>query len=83
MPAATTTQTIKLTMTYADYTERNYTTAWQGNTDIANRIKAFNAAAADPQSTVSKTFLSENGAAPTAITDATTIVKTEEEIYHA
>lgn len=83
MPAATTTQTIKLTMTYDDYTERNYTTTWQGNTDIANRIKAFNAAAADPQSSVSQTFLSENGAGPTAITDATTIIKTEEEIYHA
>ncbi len=83
MPAATTTQTIKLTMTYDDYTERSYTTKWQGNTDIANRIKAFNTAAADPQSSVSQTFLSENGAGPTAITDATTIIKTEEEIYHA
>lgn len=83
MPAATTTSTIRLKITYADYTERNYTTAWQGNTDIATRIRAFNTAAADPQSSVSQTFLSENGAGPTAITEATTIVKTEEEIYHA
>lgn len=81
--ATTTTQTINLKLTYADYTERTYKTKWQGNTDIATRIQAFNAAAANPDSSVSQTFLSENGARPTAITEATTITKTEEEIYHA
>lgn len=81
--ATTTTQTISLKLTYEDYTERTYKTAWQGNTDIANRIKAFNTAAANDASSVAQTFLSENGARPTAITEATTIIKTEEEIYHA
>lgn len=81
--AVTTTKTVSLKMTYADYTERTYKIKWQDNNDIATKIKAFNAAAENDASSVSQTFLSENGARVTAITDATTIVKTEEEIYHA
>lgn len=81
--AATTTSTINLKLSYADYTERTYKIEWRGNTDIAAKIKAFNQAATNDASTVTQTFLSENGARPVAITDATTVVKTEEEIYHA
>lgn len=81
--ATTTTKTVNLKASYADYTERNYKINWMGNTDIAAKIKAFNAAAANDASTVTQTFLSENGARITAITDATTVIKTEEEIYHA
>lgn len=80
---ATTTSTVNLTMTYGDYTERTYKINWNGNADIANKIKAFNAAASNDASSVSQTFLSENGARPTAITEAVTIIKTEDEIYHA
>lgn len=78
-----TTRTLKLTLTYGDYTERNYNIAWQNNADVAQKVKAFNTAAQNSESTVAQTFLSENGAAPTAITAATTIVKTEEVIYSA
>lgn len=81
--AVTTTRTVSLKMTYADYTERTYKINWQGNADVADKIKAFNAAASNDAGSVAQTFLSENGARPTAITDATTIIKTEEEIYHA
>lgn len=80
---ATTTSTISLKLSYADYTERTYKINWTGNTDIATKIKAFNNAASNDASTVTQTFLSENGARPVAITDATTIVKTEEVIYNA
>lgn len=78
-----TTRTVNLKLTYEDYTERTYKIPWQGNADVTTRIKQFNTAAAIDQSSVRYTFLSENGAPPTAITEATTIVKTEEEIYHA
>lgn len=81
--STTTTSTVKLKLTYQDYTERNYNIKWRNNNDVADKIRAFNTAAADANSAVSQTFLSENGARPTAITEATTIVKTEEEIYHA
>lgn len=79
----TTTSTVRVKLTYQDYTERNYNIKWKNNADVTAKIKAFNTAAADASSSVSQTFLSENGARPTAITEATTIVKTEEEIYHA
>ncbi len=81
--AVTTTRTVNLKASYGDYTERTYKIRWQGNTDLATRIKAFNAAASNNASSVAQTFLSENGSPIVAITDATTIVKTEEEIYHA
>lgn len=81
--ATTTTSTVRVKLTYHDYTERNYNIKWNGTSDVANKIRAFNTAAADTNSSVYQTFLSENGAGPTAITEATTIVKTEEEIYHA
>lgn len=81
--AVTTTRTVNLKASYGDYTERTYKINWKGNVDIATKIKAFNAAAANDASSVAQTFLSENGAPIVAITDATTIVKTEEEIYHA
>lgn len=81
--ATTTTRTVNLKASYDDYTERTYKINWNGNTDIATKIKAFNAAAANDASSVAQTFLSENGARITAITDAVTIVKTEEEIYNA
>lgn len=80
---STTTSTVNLKITYADYTERTYKIRWNGNSDVTAKIKAFNTAANTPNSSVQRTFLSENGAAPTAITEATTIIKTEEEIYHA
>lgn len=79
----TVTRTINLKATYGDFTERTYRIKWQGNNDIAARVKAFNTAAENQDSTVAQTFLSENGARLTSITEATTIVKTEEEIYHA
>ncbi len=78
-----TTRTLRLTMTYGDYTERNYNIKWQNNADVATKVKAFNTAAQSAGSTVAQTFLSENGAAPTAITAATAITKTEEVIYSA
>lgn len=79
----TTTNTVALKATYGDFTERNYKINWNGNTDIANKIKAFNTAASDTTSSVAQTFLSENGSPITAITEATTITKTEEVIYSA
>lgn len=81
--AVTTTRTVNLKASYGDYTERTYKIRWNGNADIATKIKAFNAAANNDASSVAQTFLSENGARITAITEATTVVKTEEEIYHA
>ena len=80
---ATTTSTLSLKMSYADYTERTYKINWEGNTDISTKIKAFNAAADNDASSVTQTFRSENGARPVAITEATTIIKTEEVIYDA
>lgn len=80
---STTTQTVKLTLTYGDYTERNYNVKWQNNADVATKVKAFNTAAQNSGSTVAQTFLSENGAPVTAITAATTVTKTEDVIYSA
>lgn len=79
----TTTKTVNAKLTYADYTERTYKIPWKENNDVTAKIKAFNTAAASPGSSVQQTFLSDNGAAVVAITDATTVIKTEEEIYHA
>lgn len=81
--ATKTTKTVNAKMSYADYTERTYKIPWNGNNDVTAKIKAFNTAAASQSSSVQQTFLSENGAAVVAITDATTVIKTEEEIYHA
>lgn len=81
--ATKTTKTVNAKMSYADYTERTYKIPWQDNNDVTAKIKAFNTAAASQSSSVAQTFLSENGAAVVAITDATTVIKTEEEIYHA
>lgn len=81
--AVTTTNTLNMKATYGDYTERTYKINWNGNTDIATKIQAFNQAAASASSSVAQTFLSENGAQITAITEATTVTRTEEEIYNA
>lgn len=80
---ATTTKSINATMTYGDYTTRTYKIPWQDNTDVVDKIKAFNTAASTENSSVKQTFLSENGVAVTGITKATTIRRTEEELYHA
>lgn len=81
--ATKTTKTVNVKMSYADYTERTYKIHWNDNNDVTAKIRAFNTAAASPNSSVQQTFLSENGAVVVAITDATTVIKTEEEIYHA
>lgn len=81
--ATTTTSTLNLKLSYDDYTTRTYKTDWQGNADVAARVKAFNLAAADPSSSIKQTFVSENGAHITAITSATGTTRTTEDIYHA
>lgn len=83
--AVTTTFTANLELTYADYTTRNYKIPLQTEAApyVVSKIQAFNAAAADSNSSVSKTFLSNGGAQVGSITEATTVYREEEEIYHA
>lgn len=81
-----TTRTVNLTASYEDYTERTYKIPLQetqSTATIKTQIQLFNTAAGTENSSVRQTFLSENGARISAITDAVTVVKTEEEIYHA
>lgn len=84
--STTTTRSIQLEMTYTDFTTRNYKIPWKDNTTaetVISRIQAFNAAAATSGSSVKQTFVSNNGADVGGITDATSIIRTEEVIYSA
>lgn len=85
------TNTVNLKATYGDYTERNYKVPFVGYTgegamtadQVAAKIHEFNTAAASASSSVQQTFLSENGAPITAITEAVIVTREETQIYHA
>lgn len=83
--ATVTTDNIQVELTYTDYVTRNYKIPLQSGavTQAVAKIKAFNAAASDPTSSVTQTFLSESGAPVAGITAAIVIHREEEEIYHA
>lgn len=71
-------------MKYTDYSERTYslpTEYVQQSTTVKTKIQAFNTAAAIASSDVAKTFLSENGAPVSAITNAEIVTVTEEVVY--
>lgn len=83
-----TTNTINLKVGYEDYTERTYKIPYVGTSTmnydaVVTKIKEFNTAASTQDSNVKQTFLSENGAQITGITDATIVRREETEIYHA
>lgn len=83
--AVTTTKTVNVELTYTDYTTRNYKiplNTTQGSL-VKTAIRNFNTAAANANSSVAQTFLSDGGARVGSITNATIVVKEEEEIYHA
>lgn len=83
--AVTTTRNVNVELTYTDYTTRNYKIPL--NTTQSSMVKTgirnFNTAAADPNSSVAQTFLSDGGARVGSITNAVIVQKEEEEIYHA
>lgn len=83
--AVTTTRTVNVEMTYTDYTTRNYKVPLNTTQSsmVKTAIRNFNTAAADANSSVAQTFLSDSGARVGSITNATIVEKQEEEIYHA
>lgn len=84
---STTTNTIQLEISYTDYSERTYKIPYkrdisEGTEATKTAIRAFNTAAADSNSAVAQTFLSNTGAPAASITSATLVKKTEEVIYN-
>lgn len=80
---STMTSKIKLGIIYTDYSDRTYNI--NNNNAAANEVKekiaAFNTAAADPNSSVAKTFISEGGAPVARISEADMIYTQEDVIY--
>lgn len=85
--SSTTTNSIKIDMTYGDYSTRSYTLPMQdmsseGISAAKAQIRAINTATQDSLSSVHKTFVSEDGYGLERITDAVIITKTEEVLYN-
>lgn len=76
---------VRITMTYTDYSERTYnlpTEFVQQAESVKPKIQAFNTAAAIASSDVAKTFVSENGAPVSRITGAEIVTVEEQVVYN-
>lgn len=80
-----TTTAIKVTMAYSDANSRTYSIDDVGTVDVASvkaAITAFNQAASIEGSNVKKTFVSDEGAPVTSITQGRIVQTTEEVLYN-
>lgn len=82
-----TTNTVDVTVGYADYTSRKYSLPWDTEAitlaGISTAAAAFNAAAQTDNSSVKQVFRSDDGAPIVGVTKVEAITETTEVIYSA